>query len=91
MSPKLSPEQQQALAAHAGQPIEVEDPDTRAKYVLVRLEIYEQLQKTAGYDDSGDVDPRAVSLLVDHVLAEDDAADPALKHYQHVTRDTQQS
>jgi hypothetical protein len=58
MTPQLSPELRQALARQPGRPLEVEDPLTHAKYVLVELNEFEQLQRTVDYDAS-DPDPRA--------------------------------
>lgn len=43
MTPKLSDEQKQALAARAGQPIRVEDPDTHKLFVLMDSEEYERV------------------------------------------------
>ncbi len=58
MTPKLTDELRQALAKQPGQPVQVEDPDTHARYVLVKLEVYEQLQRAMDYDVS-EPDPRA--------------------------------
>jgi hypothetical protein len=58
MTPQLSTELRQALARQPDRPLQVEDPLTRAQYVLVRLDAYEQLQQGADYDTS-DPDPRA--------------------------------
>lgn len=42
MTPKLSEEQKQALAARAGRPIEVEDPETHQVFVLMDSDEYER-------------------------------------------------
>jgi hypothetical protein len=86
MTPKLSDELRQAVANHPGQPVQVEDPITHARYVLVELGVYEQLQRAMDYDTS-DPSPRDFYPLVDRVMQEDDAHDPALESYQHLTPD----
>lgn len=58
MTPKLTDELRQALAHTPGQAVQVEDPVTHAKYVLVQLEVYEQMQRAMDYDAS-EPDPRA--------------------------------
>lgn len=58
MTPQLSTELRQALARQAGRPLQVEDPLTHAKYVLVQLDEFEQLQRAVDYDAS-EPDPRA--------------------------------
>jgi hypothetical protein len=58
MAPKLSDELRQALAQQPGQPLQVEDPVTHARYVLVRLDVYEQLRRATDYDAS-EPDPRS--------------------------------
>jgi hypothetical protein len=57
MAPQLSDEQRHALASHPESPLEVEDPETHSKYVLVRMDVYEQMQKLIPYHDS-ESDPR---------------------------------
>lgn len=87
MIPTLSKEQLLALSRHPGKPIEVRDPETQARYVIMPFDAYERIRNDFDYDDSGEVDPREVSLLVDQVMAEDDADDPSLQSYQNITRD----
>jgi hypothetical protein len=58
MTPKLTDELRQAIAQQPGQPLQIEDPVTHARYVLVQLDVYEQLQRAMDYDAS-DPDPRA--------------------------------
>jgi hypothetical protein len=41
--PQLTPEQQQAIAASGGLPVQVEDPDTHKLYVIVEHKGTEQL------------------------------------------------
>ncbi len=49
--PKLTEELRQALTEHAGWPLEIEDPITQTRYVLVRRDEYERLQRL-DYDAS---------------------------------------
>jgi hypothetical protein len=51
MIPQLTQELCKALA-NQGTPLEVEDPATHAKYVVVQLDVYERLQSGVEYDDS---------------------------------------
>jgi hypothetical protein len=57
MTPKLTEELRQALAQQSGEFLELEDPVTNARYVLVPLKVYEQWQGTIDYDTS-EPDPR---------------------------------
>jgi hypothetical protein len=57
MPAKLSNEQRHALAQHPGAPLEVEDPETHGKYVIVELDVFEQMRTLLSYDDS-EPDPR---------------------------------
>jgi hypothetical protein len=57
MTPKLTDELRQALARQPGEPLQIEDPVTHDRYILVKLDVYEQLQRAATYDAS-DPDPR---------------------------------
>jgi hypothetical protein len=57
MAPKLTDEQRQALASHPSEPVVVEDPQNRTQYVLLRLDVFRNLQRLA-YDDS-EVPPSA--------------------------------
>lgn len=46
MPPKLTPEMREALAAHQGQPIEIQDDQTQRVYILVaRDQAREQLDQ----------------------------------------------
>jgi hypothetical protein len=57
MTPQISEELRQAIARRPGQPLQVEDPVTHTRYVLVQLAFYGQLQRAVDYD-AGDFDPR---------------------------------
>jgi hypothetical protein len=58
MTPQLTEELCQALAKQPGIPLEVEDPRTHNRYVVVQLDLYEQLRRAMDYDAS-EPDPRA--------------------------------
>jgi hypothetical protein len=52
MTPELSPELRQAVHQLRGaEPLRVVDPDTQTTYVLVRAEIYDQLQAESSNED----------------------------------------
>ena len=51
MTPQLTPEMRQALAAHPGQPLFVEDAATKATYVLISEAAFQKVQPLI-YDDS---------------------------------------
>lgn len=57
MTSKLSDEQRQALTGHPKQPLPVEDPVTHTEYIILRMDVYEQMLRAAEYDFS-DPDPR---------------------------------
>ena len=88
MTPKLSDETRDALAHQAGQPLQVEDPVTHARYMLVQFDVYQRLQRAVDYDVS-EPSPREFYPLVDRVMRDDDAHDPTLDSYQHLARDEQ--
>jgi hypothetical protein len=78
MTPEVTAEQRQALReADGAGPIQVVDPATQERYILVRADIYAQLQEQAD-----DFDPREAYPFVDKALREDDEHDPALDAYQ---------
>jgi hypothetical protein len=81
MAPSLTDQQRQALHAtdDAG-PVTVVDPTTHTQYVLVRADVFQDLQHSLQ-----DVDPRAAYALVDRLMADDDAHDPTLASYQSDT------
>jgi hypothetical protein len=47
----------QALSQHPGQPLEIEDPVTQTRYVILPIDLYERMQGMLEYDDS-EPDPR---------------------------------
>ena len=79
MTPKLSDELRQAVASQPGQPVQVEDPVTHACYVLVPLEVYEQLQRALDYEAS-EPDPRAFYPAFAEALKEEVDA-PGMERY----------
>jgi hypothetical protein len=78
MTPILTDQQRQALheADEAG-PVIVTDPVTKTEYVLVRADVFYELQEW-----TRDLSPRDAYPLVDRIMAEDDAHDPTLASYQ---------
>jgi hypothetical protein len=81
MAPKLSDEQRRALARHPEVPLEVEDPETHGKYVLMRMDVYEQMQKLIPYDDS---EPDAREFLpMMHQVMKDDWDAPGMEEYDN--------
>jgi hypothetical protein len=74
---KLPQELHEALARQQGkQLLQVEDPVTHTRYVLVPLEVYQQLQQAI------DDDPRAAYPLADEVFRED-WDNPQMAEYDH--------
>ena len=82
MTPSLT--EQQRLALHetddAG-PVTVVDPATNTPYVLVRADVFQELQ-----DWMRDMEPQTAYPSVDRVMAEDDAHDSTLATYQDEVR-----
>jgi hypothetical protein len=72
--------QEQLQAVRSGEPITVSDPEIGPECVLVRADVFSRV-KDLLYDDA-DFSPREGYPLVDRVMAEDDADDPALESYQ---------
>ena len=79
MTAKLSEEQRQALSEHPGQAVEVEDPVTRTKYVLIQLDVYRRMQGMLAYDDR-EPDPRAFYPSFAEAVKEDIDA-PGMERY----------
>jgi aminoglycoside/choline kinase family phosphotransferase len=59
------------------------DPQTRKEYVLVHREVYTRM--CAIFDEEGP-DMRAVGVLVDRAMREEDEGDPTLAFYQEKYR-----
>jgi hypothetical protein len=79
MMPKLTDELRQALAQQPGEPLQVEDPVTHARYVLLKLDVYEQLQRAMAYDAS-EPDPRDFYPAFAEAVKEDIDA-PGMERY----------
>lgn len=47
MTPKITDEIREAISVHAGQPVQVEDDQTRTRYVIMAVDQFEKMQQTA--------------------------------------------
>ena len=74
---ELTEQQRQELSAP--EPVAV-DPQTNAKYVLVRQEVYQRLKALIAMDE---YDPDEGSVQINEIMADYDAKDPYLESYQH--------
>jgi hypothetical protein len=81
MTPKLTEELFQALAERPEQPLHIEDPATHARYVLVRLDVYERLQHAAEYETS-EPDPREFYASFAEAV-KDDLDAPRMERYDN--------
>jgi hypothetical protein len=81
MTPVLTEQQLQAIhdANDAG-PVTVVDSATSTRYVLVRADVFEEMQHWLR-----DLSPQDAYHFVDEVMADDDANDPSLASYQNDT------
>jgi hypothetical protein len=70
MIPQLTEELRQAVAQRHGEPLQVEDPVTHDRYVLVRLPVFERLQQAAEYDAS-EPDPREFYSAFAHAVQDE--------------------
>jgi len=70
--------EQQRRELSEPEPIAI-DPQTRKEYVLVHREIYARMR--AIFDEEG-LDMRAVGVLVDRAMREEDEGDSTLAFYQ---------
>ena len=69
----------QKHALERGEPVAVSFDDTEC--VILRRDVYEQSRATAEEDEW--LSSETLYGLVESVMAEDDAHDPALESYQH--------
>jgi hypothetical protein len=76
---ELTEEQQQAVEAHPEGAVQVLNPRTQKRFVLLPAEMYERLKSMRDGDTV-----YATAEMVDAVMAEDDAADPYLQEYQRM-------
>lgn len=44
----LSPEQRREIEKAGDEPVRVEDPETHARYVIIKADVYKRLQELAG-------------------------------------------
>jgi hypothetical protein len=58
---ELTQEQQDALARQVG-PLRVVDPRTRATYVLLRMDVFEKMQRLLDEDDVRHLEPLLAEL-----------------------------
>ena len=78
MMPSLTDQQRQALhEANDAGPVTILDPVTDAQYVLVRADVFYELQEWMR-----DLEPQEAYPIVDRMMADDDALDPTLASYQ---------
>ena len=81
MTPTLTDQQRQALhEANDAGPVTILDPATDSQYVLVRADVFYELQEWMR-----DLEPQEAYPLVDRMMADDDAHDPTLASYQDET------
>jgi hypothetical protein len=74
---ELTEQQRQALDDSANQSAIIE---TNSAYLLVRKDLLARLKNAL---DLGDFDPDEGLAYINEIMAEDDANDPLLDHYQH--------
>jgi hypothetical protein len=72
----LTTEQRQLLQQGGGEPLRLIDPDTNQHYVLVRAEVYEQLQSL-----QMDLDPRDLYPALHRALRDEGWDDPQMDEY----------
>jgi hypothetical protein len=78
MAPDLTDQQRQALhETNDAGPVIVVDPTTQTQYVLVRADVYQELER-----GTRDLEPVDAYPLVERIMADDDANDPLLASYQ---------
>lgn len=75
---ELTEEQRQNVLQ--GNPVRVAMPELGTECVVLRADVYERLRSALEGDDEPDM--RAVALLIEHNMREDDANDPLLESYQ---------
>lgn len=75
---ELTEQQRQNLLQ--GNPVRVVMPELGTDCVVLRADVYERLRSVLEGDDEPDM--RAVALLIERNMREDDANDPLLESYQ---------
>ncbi len=82
MNPTITEQQRQALHEMSDTgPVIVIDPATNAEYVLVRADIFGQLQAWMS-----DMEPQEAYPIVDQIMDDDDVHDPTLDSYQNLLK-----
>ncbi len=74
----LSDELREAVLAHPGEPVQIVDPTTHEKFVLVQSATYGRMKRVV----LDDFNPRVGMAMMNEVMAADDAHDPYLASYQ---------
>ena len=80
---ELTVRQIQSIESFPEQPIEVLNPKSQERYVLVPESAYARLRPLL---DLNDYDPEEGLAHMNEVMAEDDANDPLLESYQKYER-----
>ena len=80
----LTGEQHRAIEDAGGEPVRVEDPETKATYVLLRAEVYERIRALLGADGLA---PEEAAPLIWGVMRED-WDDPAMDAYDFYPQGT---
>ena len=75
---ELSDEQRRQLQQAGDRPVRLTDPQTGQEYVILRAEVYEQINRLL---DDG-LDMKQVATLVANAMREEDEGDPLLDKYQ---------
>ncbi len=78
----LTAEQHQAIEDAGGQPVRVEDPETRTTYVLLNVELYERIRTLVESDDSN---PEEFLPLIWDAM-KDDWDDPWMDVYDRLLK-----
>jgi hypothetical protein len=89
MTPTLTEELHRALARQPGDSLQVEDSVTHARYVLVRLDVYEQLQQAMNLDTT-EPNPRDFYPAFAKAV-KDDLDAPGMERYDHEATTERQS
>lgn len=79
---ELTENQQQAVDQHPGEPLELVDPRSQAKYVLVPENVFAQIRALLADGDDLHINPQDLAALVNKIMREDDVNDPWLDEYQ---------
>lgn len=83
MTMNLTEELRKAIAAQPGRPVHLVDPQTHTDYVLLRADIFDQMQ--ASYDDS-DYDVREMLPHMAKVFGPAGWDDPEMDVYDDIVR-----